>query len=202
MIVTSPSIWVVSSSISVSLAARALPLASRSALHQSSCFLSAAPSSTISVSILPISSRTVEKGFSASSSVSTLTKCSGLSLPQAACSSSCTCLRTERGRLLRTRARCRKLAGPVVPSLVASTLPNVSKAESLFKIAIASEIAASSLLRIMFLCSYSFAFCSHMGVNSARKSSSLAFSCSALDSCDFFVASSSSLLPRDVCFLL
>mmetsp|Transcript_77225 Transcript_77225/g.153172 ORF Transcript_77225/g.153172 Transcript_77225/m.153172 type:complete len:264 (+) Transcript_77225:894-1685(+) len=75
---------------------------------------------------------------------------------------------------------------PVAPLDVAWTLPNVLKALSLSRIAIASAMAASSCARNMLRCSYSLAFVSHMGTSFSRKASSSAFCFSASWTVSFF----------------
>mmetsp|Transcript_62891 Transcript_62891/g.164922 ORF Transcript_62891/g.164922 Transcript_62891/m.164922 type:complete len:244 (+) Transcript_62891:809-1540(+) len=173
-------------------------LSERSLSHHPSCFASALPSSTISPNMLSIWRRTSSNGLSASSMASTLISFSDLSLPHALWRSAWT---SALGLLSAECLRiCRKLAALVAPLAVASALPNVSKAESLLRMAIASETAESSLARIMFRSLYCSAFALHVGSTSPRKSSSVAFSFFASFSVSFLVPRLPSLAPIVRCF--
>mmetsp|Transcript_26788 Transcript_26788/g.75463 ORF Transcript_26788/g.75463 Transcript_26788/m.75463 type:complete len:310 (-) Transcript_26788:509-1438(-) len=89
---------------------------------------------------------------------------------------------------------------PVAPVLVAATFPKASKAWSLFRIAIAFEIAASSSARRDLRLSNSSTFSTHIVSSLARKASLSSFCCTASDNCCFFVEISPSLVPIMVCF--
>mmetsp|Transcript_16316 Transcript_16316/g.49066 ORF Transcript_16316/g.49066 Transcript_16316/m.49066 type:complete len:217 (-) Transcript_16316:876-1526(-) len=173
-------------------------LSSRSLLHQPSCSLSALPSSTISFSMFLIWSRTSSKGFSASREARTFTSLSDdLSLAHALWRSAWACvLASPSDSCLRI---WRKLVAPVVE---ASFLPKVSKAESLLRMATASETAASSLARIAVRSLYCIAFALHIGTSSARKASSVARSFLASFSVSFLEPRLASLEPRVRCFFL
>mmetsp|Transcript_63096 Transcript_63096/g.188050 ORF Transcript_63096/g.188050 Transcript_63096/m.188050 type:complete len:215 (+) Transcript_63096:986-1630(+) len=100
-------------------------------------------------------------------------------------------------RCLRTDLPWKKLVGPL---LVAPTAPKVSKAASLFRMEMASAIAASSFVRSMVRSSYSFAFWAHIDNSCSRNASASAFCFSASASCPLFVARVLSLVLSDPCF--
>mmetsp|Transcript_36508 Transcript_36508/g.98830 ORF Transcript_36508/g.98830 Transcript_36508/m.98830 type:complete len:202 (+) Transcript_36508:1052-1657(+) len=102
-----------------------------------------------------------------------------------------------------TTARCRLIdllwTKEVGPLLVAATVPNVSKAASLFRIAMASAMAASSFVLSAVRSSYSLALAEHILINSSRKVSASPFCFSASDSCPLLVASVPSFVLRLPC---
>mmetsp|Transcript_82061 Transcript_82061/g.166126 ORF Transcript_82061/g.166126 Transcript_82061/m.166126 type:complete len:214 (-) Transcript_82061:1060-1701(-) len=125
---------------------------SRSPLHHVSCLSSASPSLAMSATIFSISWSTMVKGFPACKRARILGSSTDLleaaafrrspcafrpaSWPWESAPAHCLCLLMAR--------LCRK---DVAPVLVAATFPNVLKATSLLRMEMASEMAASSLLR-------------------------------------------------------
>mmetsp|Transcript_89512 Transcript_89512/g.200277 ORF Transcript_89512/g.200277 Transcript_89512/m.200277 type:complete len:231 (+) Transcript_89512:552-1244(+) len=101
------------------------------------------------------------------------------------------------------RGRCfldlawRRAVGPL---FVAATVPKVWKAASLFRIAMASEMAASSCVLSSVRSSYSCAFWVQMASNESRKFSDSSFCLCASANRPFFVARSPSLPLSDACF--
>mmetsp|Transcript_54339 Transcript_54339/g.157787 ORF Transcript_54339/g.157787 Transcript_54339/m.157787 type:complete len:234 (-) Transcript_54339:821-1522(-) len=86
------------------------------------------------------------------------------------------------------------------PTVVASTVPKVSKAASLLRMAMASDKAASSFMRNWTRSSYCFFFAAHMSRSFWRKSTASSLAMLASSSCPRFVARSPSLPPRWPCF--
>mmetsp|Transcript_60730 Transcript_60730/g.117051 ORF Transcript_60730/g.117051 Transcript_60730/m.117051 type:complete len:217 (+) Transcript_60730:793-1443(+) len=166
------------------LESKLLLLSSRSFLHHSSCSSSAFCSADSNSSILSISESTLAKGFPICSM--TMTLLSETDLSTAATFSSCiakSCLLSAGfTTCLLMLERCKKNNFP----LVDSTLPKVSKASSLLRMAMAWAMAACSFVRNAVRVSYCFAFSAQIFCNSVKKLSASAFSACAVES--FFSA--------------
>mmetsp|Transcript_39054 Transcript_39054/g.99149 ORF Transcript_39054/g.99149 Transcript_39054/m.99149 type:complete len:271 (+) Transcript_39054:396-1208(+) len=181
----------------------------RSLSHQLFCSMSAAPSFSMSPNIFLISSSTTLKGLLAWSMAMMRPK-SGEEpfTSSAACKKPMALLRgssfeasaaAESWRCLRMVLFFWKNCAPVE---VADTEPKVANAASLFKIAMASDRAASSWVRRSTRFSYCFFLDAHISKSFAKKSSASAFWDSAASSWVLFDDKSSSLPDRRPCFVL
>mmetsp|Transcript_104729 Transcript_104729/g.165320 ORF Transcript_104729/g.165320 Transcript_104729/m.165320 type:complete len:242 (-) Transcript_104729:51-776(-) len=168
-----------------------------SELHQSSLFLSSLPSSSFKVIIFSISSKTFSKGLPASTTAKAFAIRSDFADVRI-CSNS-----RRNTASLRRWPSCKKEAAALVfPVEVAETVPNVSKALSLLRIAIASAMAASSLARSSLRASYSFALAAHVSFSWDKNSSASDKSFFAVVNCFFLDESASSLELSVSCFSL
>mmetsp|Transcript_35020 Transcript_35020/g.104050 ORF Transcript_35020/g.104050 Transcript_35020/m.104050 type:complete len:268 (+) Transcript_35020:868-1671(+) len=200
MSVSSSSMRCLSSVMEPFLRSRLSPLSSRSVSHQALFSASALASLSMSVSILLISLMITVKGFILATREATLATLSDFDTT-AACLRNCTSSSRSEARFAVWSRICTKAAAPVAPSFVAPTLPKASKALSLFRIAMALEMAASSLAANILRFSKSDAFSLHISVSSARNSSSSSSCCFALPRELVLVPSVASLPDMVPCFL-
>mmetsp|Transcript_173107 Transcript_173107/g.555077 ORF Transcript_173107/g.555077 Transcript_173107/m.555077 type:complete len:274 (-) Transcript_173107:692-1513(-) len=211
IVVLSSVMAAVSSSIFLFAESRLSLVSLRSLSHQFFWSASASPSFSMRPSIFSISSRTVLKGLLAWSMAMMRPK-SGEEpfTSSAACRKPMALLRgssfeasapaaAESWRCLRMVLFFWKNCAPVE---VADTEPKVAKAASLFKIAMASDRAASSWVRKSTRFSYCFFLDAHISKSFAKKSSASAFWDSAASSWVLFDDKSSSLSDRRPCFVL
>merc|ERR1719456_429727 len=136
---------------------------------------------------------TLSKGFPTSKDTAILASFKDLERCATRDNSFCTCSRTEK---VCREALTWSNEGPVPPSVVAFTAPNVSKASSLFRMETASATAASSFALTILRSSKALVFSAHIFWSLARNSSLSAFEASSSLLEVFLVEIASSFSPR------